>query len=167
MKINIILSVVVVFISACVQTYPKTGNSGIDLALANQSLSHETKMNILRRHYGQAPVYQTTASQNQSAQSYRPVVDPAKCKRCDYERDLSQCHQIMEENTNLTGNAAAGAAGGALTGALIGAMLDVDPGHVAAMGATAGGLQGVGQELQTRNAMIARCMQGRGYSVLK
>lgn len=165
MKILIVLAAAAIM-TGCVQTYPKTGNSGIDLALANQSLSHETKMNILRRHYGQAPVYKQT-TQNTVIPAYRPVIDPSICKECDYERDLKQCQQIMEENTNLTGNTMAGAAGGALTGALIGAMLDVDPGHVAAMGAAAGGVQGVGQELQTRNAMIVRCMTGRGYSVLR
>lgn len=179
-----VILIIVVMISACAPTYPKTGNPGIDLALSNQALSHQTKMNILRKYRGEEPVYEENkpgildrltsdrppagyARTSAPAGGYRPVVDPKKCANCDYETDLAQCQVISAENTQITGNAVAGAAGGALTGALIGAFLDIDPGHVAAMGATAGSLQGVGQELQTRNAMIARCMAGRGYSVLR
>lgn len=165
MKLFVLLLLAVI-VSACGHTYPKTGNAGVDLAVANQSLSHEAKMNILRRYYGQAPVYQQ-ATQNPVAASYRPVVDPSICKDCDYEKDLAQCQEISANNTNVTGNAIAGAAGGAATSALIGAFLDVDPGHMAAMGASVGGLQGVGQELGAIRGMIARCMAGRGYSVLR
>ncbi len=165
----LLIIIVAITVSACAHTYPKTGNPGVDLALANQSLSHQTKMNILRKYRGEAPVYEETAPARPPATAggYRPVVDPKRCANCDYEADLAQCQTISAQNTQITGNALAGAAGGALTGALLGAMLDIDAGHTAAMGATAGGLQGVGQELQTRNAMIARCMAGRGYSVLR
>lgn len=181
---NLLMIIIVIIVSACGHTYPKTGNPGIDLALTNDALSHETKMNILRKYRGEEPVYENKkpgildsltpdrppagyARTSATAGGYRPVVDPKKCANCDYEADLAQCQAISAENTQITGNAVAGAAGGALTGALLGAMLNIDAGHTAAMGATAGGLQGVGQELQTSNAMIARCMAGRGYSVLR
>ena len=126
-------------------------------------------MNILRKYRGEEPVYEETtpARPPVTAGGYHPVVDPKKCANCDYEADLAQFQTISAEHTQITGNAVAGAAGGALTGALFGAMLNIDAGHTAAMGATAGSLQGVGQELQTRNALIARCMAGRGYSVLR
>lgn len=165
MKILIILVAAILF--GCAQTYPKTGNAGIDLALSNQSLSHEAKMNILRRYQGQAPVYQQAAPNNPVAANYRPVVDPAVCKDCNYEADLAQCQSIASNNTNVTSSAVTNAAIGAGSAALIGAFLNVDPGHMAALGASAGGLQGVGQELGAIHSMIARCMAGRGYSVLR
>lgn len=166
-KMKIVILSLAVIISGCASTqhtYPKTGNAGVDMAMSNQALSHETKMNILRRYHGEEPVFKDNRPQ---ITAYRPVVDPNVCRDCDYEQDLAQCQEISARNTNVTGNAIAGAAGGAATSALIGAFIGVDPGHMAAMGASVGSLQGVGQELMTSNAMVARCMAGRGYSVLR
>lgn len=160
-----LIVLIVLIVSACgtPSKYEKTGNAKVDAMVADPKIDDATKQEILHAYH-----IELAAKKRQApVAGYRPVVDPAICKGCDYERDLKQCHQMMEENTDVTGNAVSGAAGGALTGALLGAMLDIDAGHTAAMGATAGGLQGVGQELQTRNTMIARCMAGRGYSVLR
>lgn len=149
--------------------YPTTGNAGIDMALANPALSHQTKMNLIRRHRGEEPVFAEVkrATMNPVAASYRPVIDQSVCRDCNYENDLAQCQQIASDNTNVTGSAATNAALGAGSSAIIGALLDVDVRHMAAMGASVGGLQGVGQELNTIRGVIARCMQGRGYSVLR
>lgn len=95
------------------------------------------------------------------------VVDPTVCKKCDYATDIYQCNNIAHHNTNYTGNAVGGAAVGAATGAIFGAILGIDPGLMAAAGAAGGGIGGLGNEAMTVRQMIVRCMQGRGYSVLR
>ena len=169
MKLLIVLIVMISAGCATTYQYPSTGNAGIDQALANPALSHQTKMNLIRRHQGEDPVFAEVkrAPMNPVAASYRPVVDQTVCRDCDYENDLAKCQQIASDNTNVTGSAATNAALGAGSSAIIGALLDVDVSHMAAMGASVGGLQGVGQELGAIRGMIARCMAGRGYSVLR
>ncbi|MBL8500671.1 MAG: hypothetical protein JNL77_08850 [Nitrosomonas sp.] len=159
----IVLIALIVAGCAAPSKYEKTGDARVDTLVADPKLDDATKQEILHAYH----IELADKKRQAPVTGYRPVVDPSVCRGCDYERDLKQCHQMMEESTDVTSNAITGAAGGALAGALLGAMLDIDPGHTAAMGATAGGVQGVGQELQTRNAMIARCMAGRGYSVLR
>ncbi|MDP1614822.1 MAG: hypothetical protein Q8L68_03410, partial [Methylococcales bacterium] len=61
------------------------------------------------------------------------------------------------------GNAAAGAG----IGAALAAVTGLDVGIVAAGAATGGAIGGLGNEAITINQMIARCMQGRGYNVLR
>ena len=95
------------------------------------------------------------------------VVDPAVCKKCDYATDIYQCNNIAHHNTNYASNAAGGAAIGAATGAIFGAILGLDVGTLAAAGAAGGGIGGLGNEAMTVRQMIVRCMQGRGYSVLR
>ena len=173
----IILVLVSIFLAGCAPTIPKTGDPNIDLALSNNALSHETKMNILRAHRGEPvvlPEYKPSLkdrlaanNQRQVITNYRPVVDQSVCVDCDYESDLAQCQSITAGNTNVSGSAVSGAATDAAASALIGAFIGVDPGHMAAMGASVGELRGVGTEMMTINQMIARCMAGRGYSVLR
>lgn len=99
--------------------------------------------------------------------SYRPVVDPARCQKCDYENDLYQCKAIAANSTRYAASTAGGAAIGAATGAIFGAILGLDVGTMAAAGAAGGGIGGLGNEAMTETGMIARCMTGRGYSVLR
>lgn len=176
MSKSIIMLLVVVMLIGCAQTIPKTGDPNIDMALSNDALSYETKMNILRAHRGEPvvlPEYRPSlksklaANQRKVITNYRPVVDQAVCADCDYESDLAQCQSITANNTNISGSAVSGAATDAAASALMGAFLGVDPGHMAAMGASVGALRGAGTEMMTINQMIARCMVGRGYSVLR
>lgn len=98
---------------------------------------------------------------------HRVVVDPAICQKCDYDNDIYQCNNLVRNNTNYTGNALGGAAVGAATGAIFGAILGIDPGLMAGAGAAGGGIGGLGNEAMTVQQMVVRCMQGRGYSVLR
>ena len=103
-----------------------------------------------------------------AGQSYQHVViDPAVCPKCDYDNDIYQCNNIVRNSTNYTGNALGGAAVGAATGAIFGAILGIDPGLMAGAGAAGGGIGGLGRESNTVYAAVVRCMQGRGYSVLR
>lgn len=143
--------------------YEKTGNRKIDAMMVDPNIPDDTKQEILHAYH----INKAYGPKRASTSGYRPVVDASICKDCDYETDLAQCQNIASNNTNVTGSAVTNAAIGAGSAALIGAFLDVDPGHMAALGASAGGLQGVGQELGATRGMIARCMAGRGYSVLR
>ena len=74
----LLIIIVAIAVSACAHTYPKTGSPGIDLALSNQALSHQTKMNILSKYRGEEPVYEETtpARPPVTAGGYHPVVIP-------------------------------------------------------------------------------------------
>lgn len=98
---------------------------------------------------------------------HKVVVDPSVCKKCDYDNDIYQCNNIARNNTRYAANTLGGAAVGAATGAAIGAILGLDAGLMAGAGAAGGGIGGLGNEAMSVNQMIVRCMQGRGYSVLR
>jgi hypothetical protein len=76
------------------------------------------------------------------AKGYRPLVDPASIvDRGRYERDLSECGVIADENVR-SHQAATGAAGGALWGAGLGALLSWIFGGSAGIGAAGGAVLG-------------------------
>jgi len=140
--------------------YPATGNAGIDTALASSDYTHDQKLEMIRKH-------KARASGTTSLPKYDPVVDMSTCANCNYQQDLNQCRSIAANNTNYAGNTITSAAAGAGIGAVIGAVMGVDFGSVAIAGAAGGAIGGLGNEHLTVNSMIARCMQGRGYSVLR
>ncbi len=178
---KIIIPLILLLLQSCSspiqKNYPVTGNKGIDMALNNTALSHQTKMNILRSYRGEQPVYTDKESEVYGKVSringykvttnYRPVVDSAVCNDCNYENDLFQCKEIAANNTNYVGNTLGNAAAGAGIGAALAAVTGLDVGIVAAGAATGGAIGGLGNEAITINQMIARCMQGRGYNVLR
>ena len=110
-----------------------------------------------------------TAPQNGpvALSTYDPVVDMSHCKNCDYANDLYQCKAIAANNTRYMANAATNAAAGAAVRAIFGAILGLAVGLLAGAGAAGGALGGLGNEALTVNQMIARCMTGRGYVVLR
>ncbi len=108
------------------------------------------------------------ATQPHQGQFHTVVVDPASiCKDCNLNNDLVACNSIAQHNTQYAASTATGAAAGAATGAIIGAILGLDIGTMAAAGAAGGGIGGLGNEAMTVRQMVVRCMQGRGYSVLR
>lgn len=105
--------------------------------------------------------------------SYQPVVDPKGANMTNYPRDLEECRYLAEQ-VDVTGETAgstvlglvAGAAIGALTGGILG-----DAGVGAALGATTGGASGLlggsAGAVKDRNAVVRKCLTGRGYQVLR
>jgi hypothetical protein len=98
---------------------------------------------------------------------YRPVVDSG-VSRGNYEEDVAECQNLANQRP-----AAASAAGGAGAGAVLGALLAVavglrgsDVSNVAAWGAASGGIQGAAYGSAEQQAIVARCMAGRGYNVV-
>jgi outer membrane lipoprotein SlyB len=110
-----------------------------------------------------------------SATSYRPLVDPATIVDRDrYERDLSECGAIADQNVK-SHQAATGAGGGALWGAGLGALLSWIFGGSAGTGAAAGavvggvsgGVSGAGAAAGDYETIYRNCMLGRGWRVLR
>ena len=102
-----------------------------------------------------------------ATQQYRPLVDSG-VSRGNYEDDVADCQQLASRRP-----AAAPAAGGAAAGALLGALLGVavglrgnDVANVAAWGAASGGVQGAAYGTAEQQAIVSRCMAGRGYNVV-
>lgn len=176
MKLLSVLVAIALLIGGCANKpkYSQLGsdnNTGINLALDNPNVTDEQRLAMIEQHnntriihYGQKPA---PIQDNHSYVKYRPVVDRAMCKDCDYETDVSQCQQLAGRNTRYIGNTLASAAVGAGIGAAIAAVVGVDVGIVAAGGATGGAIGGLGNESVTHYQMVVRCMQGRGYSVVR
>jgi uncharacterized protein YcfJ len=98
---------------------------------------------------------------------YRPLVDSGVSKG-SYEEDVADCQQLANQRP-----AAAPAAGGAAVGAVLGALLGAavglrgnDVASVAAWGAASGGIQGAAYGAAEQQAIVSRCMAGRGYNVV-
>lgn len=158
----IILVLASIFLTGCAgaSKYPKTGDRKIDAMMTRSDIDDETKREILH-------AYHMEKIANRRYTKYRPVVDPSICQDCDYERDLLQCGSLADSNSSLASGTLGGAAAGAGLAAAIGAVAGVDPGLMAASGATGGAIGGAGNEVMAHRQMIARCMTGRGYSVLR
>lgn len=99
--------------------------------------------------------------------NYRPIVDTG-VSRGDYEADLAECRQLAAQRP-----AAASAAGAATAGAALGALFALavglrgdDVAHVAAWGAASYGVAGGIEGAYEQRAIVSRCLQGRGYTVL-
>lgn len=98
---------------------------------------------------------------------YRPLVDSGVSKG-NYEDDLADCQNLANQRP-AAAPAAGGAAFGAIFGALLGAAAGLhgdDVARVAAWGAASGGLNGAAYGAAEQQAIVSRCMAGRGYNVV-
>ncbi len=109
------------------------------------------------------------------ATRYVPLVDPATIRdRARYDRDLSECATIADENVRRH-QAATGAVGGALWGAGIGAVLSwifgggggTGAAAGAVVGGVSGGASGAGAAAGDYQTIYRNCMIGRGWMVLR
>ena len=98
---------------------------------------------------------------------YRPLVDSG-VSRGNYEDDVADCQHLADQRP-AAANAAGGAAVGAVLGALLAAAVGLrgdDVAHVAAWGAASGGINGAAYGSAEQQAIVSRCMAGRGYNVV-
>jgi hypothetical protein len=104
-----------------------------------------------------------------------PVVDtPMNPEGRDYYADVRECNNYIRNisaGESAINNGVAGAMVGAALGAMVGAALGVDPGRTAMWGAASGGTSGAARGAvsaqNSKHTIVARCMSGRGYTVLQ
>lgn len=99
--------------------------------------------------------------------NYRPVVDNG-VSRGNYEDDVKDC-QLLANQRPAAATTAGGATVGAVLGALFGLAVGLDGDDVAEMaawGAVSGGVNGAVYGTYEQQAIVARCMEGRGYYVI-
>ena len=105
--------------------------------------------------------------------NYRPVVDPKGVDMTYFEVDLVECQAISAGQSVLAESAqkaAAGAVAGAVVGSIIGAIYgEAGEGAVsgAGYGGASGAIDGAVSGLEGQSQIIANCMAGRGYKVLR
>jgi uncharacterized protein YcfJ len=98
---------------------------------------------------------------------YRPLVDSG-VSRGNYEDDVADCQNLADRRP-VAAHAAGGAAFGAFMGALFGLAVGLrgdDVAHVAAWGAASGGIDGAAYGAAEQEAIVSRCMAGRGYDIV-
>ena len=97
----------------------------------------------------------------------QPIIDRQGVNQAQFEQDLHECRQYAEEAS--TGKAViVGATTGAVVGGAVGAVLDNSTAAArgAGTGAILGGTRGGMHNLERRQRIVMRCLQGRGYRVL-
>ena len=109
-----------------------------------------------------------------AAHQYRPIVDFFQGKtRQQYEIELQERQQYASQVSPET-EAAVGAVGGAAVGSALGAIVGAFFGYTgdgAAMGAAVGGFSGAtsgaGHSMASQGDITRRCIQARGWNVLR
>lgn len=98
-----------------------------------------------------------------------PLIDTAGKDLAAYHVDLGECQQYAHTQATASEGAAAGIAAGAIFGTIVMALMTDSSDYLsqgAATGAFAGGVRGAADASQNRRDIVARCMTGRGYTVL-
>jgi hypothetical protein len=108
---------------------------------------------------------------------HRPLIDTKDQDMSNYETDLRECQAIASGEgigDDVAKSTAVGAATGTAIGVLIGAMgggpaagILVGAGTLAGYGAAAGVVDGAVTGSNEQEEIVANCLRGRGYKVLK
>ena len=93
-----------------------------------------------------------------------PIVDMQGVNVAQYERDLAECKGYGDQ-VKVEKGVAKGAATGAVIGGAVGA-IDGEADRGAGYGAAIGGTRSGIQNQREKEAVVKRCMRGRGYKVL-
>jgi hypothetical protein len=101
--------------------------------------------------------------------NYRPMIDTKGVDFNKFEVDLTSCQEYARTQAGAKEGAVAGALVGAAFGALLAAVAgsNYDTGASARVGGVTGAASGASGANQDQETIIKRCLQGRGYSVLK
>ena len=101
--------------------------------------------------------------------NYRPMIDTKGVDFNKFEVDLASCQEYARTQAGAKEGAVAGAIVGAAFGALLAAVAgsNYDTGAAARVGGVTGAASGASGANQDQETIIKRCLQGRGYSVLK
>ena len=99
----------------------------------------------------------------------RPIVDMKGVNEAAYEKDLQECQTYAQEQSGMGSTGAKGAAAGAVVGGLLGLVTGGNASGIAqaaGAGAVIGGAGGAYSGNQSQEAVVKRCLSGRGYKVL-
>jgi uncharacterized protein YcfJ len=99
----------------------------------------------------------------------RPIVDMKGVNEVRYENDLAECQNYAKEASGMGGTAAKGAGAGAVVGGLLGLVTGgnrTDIVQAAGAGAVIGGAGGAYKGNESQEAVVKKCLVGRGYKVL-
>ena len=99
----------------------------------------------------------------------RPIVDMKGVNESAYENDLKDCQTIAQQQSGMGSTAAKGAGAGAVVGGLLGLVTGGNTTGIvqaAGAGAVIGGAGGAYSGNQSQEAVVKRCLSGRGYKVL-
>ena len=99
----------------------------------------------------------------------RPIVDMKGVNEAVYEKDLQECQAYAKEQSGMGETAAKGAGAGAVVGGLLGLVTGGNKTGIvqaAGAGAVLGGAGGAFSGNQAQEAVVKRCLSGRGYRVL-
>jgi hypothetical protein len=99
----------------------------------------------------------------------RPLVDMKGVNDAAYEKDLQECQAYAKEQSGMGETAAKGAGAGAIVGGLLGLVTGGNKTGIvqaAGAGAVIGAAGGAFTGNQSQEAVVKRCLSGRGYKVL-
>jgi len=99
----------------------------------------------------------------------RPIVDMKGVNPSTYEQDLQECQTLAKQESGMGSTAAMGAGAGVLVGGLLGLVTGGNSSGIAqaaGAGAVIGGAGGAYKGNQSQEAVVKRCLSGRGYKVL-
>lgn len=99
----------------------------------------------------------------------RPLVDMKGVNQSAYENDLSECQTYAQQQSGMGETAAKGAGAGAVVGGLLGLVTGGNKtgiAQAAGAGAVIGAAGGAFSGNQSQEAVVKRCLSGRGYKVL-
>jgi hypothetical protein len=99
----------------------------------------------------------------------RPLVDMKGVNQSAYENDLKECQAYAKDQSGMGETAAKGAGAGAVVGGLLGLVTGGNKTGIvqaAGAGAVIGGAGGAFSGNQAQEAVVKRCLSGRGYKVL-
>jgi len=99
----------------------------------------------------------------------RPIVDMKGVNQTSYEKDLQECQEYAKEQSGMGSTAAKGAGAGVVVGGLLGLVTGGNASGIAqaaGAGAVIGTAGGAFTGNQAQEAVVKRCLSGRGYRVL-
>ena len=99
----------------------------------------------------------------------RPLVDMKGVNESTYESDLKDCQNYAQQQSGMGETAAKGTAAGAVVGGLLGLVTGGNSSGIAqaaGAGAVIGAAGGAFSGNQAQEAVVKRCLSGRGYKVL-
>ena len=99
----------------------------------------------------------------------RPIVDMKGVNQASYDKDLQECQDYAKEQSGMGSTAAKGAGAGVVVGGLLGLVTGGNASGIAqaaGAGAVIGGAGGAFSGNQAQEAVVKRCLSGRGYKVL-